>query len=456
VAGQPDIVRKYLSGYAEPEARLSLRLPGRYEHVLVVPVHDEAPSWLEGPSAALGHAPRSLLIAVVNASPASPASGRARNLEELQSLASRARSARCLHSQPPIFLLEFDEFDLLLVDRTSPGFELPAREGVGLARRIGCDLALRLIAEGQVTSPYLGCTDADATLPQDYFTRIGEGPEERAALLLPFEHVASPRTPKALHQATLLYESSLRYLTLGLSWAGSPFAYTAVGSSIAVHAHAYAQVRGFPRRLAGEDFHLLAKLAKVGTVERLRGNPIRLESRLSARVPFGTGPSVSELLTCAPDGDASGSVAAFYHPEVFVGLSHLLRWLSELAKDPVAAQARGFEPGPTRAGQAIQQYLEQPAFAAALERVLRQPKHPSQRLQHLHTWFDALKTVRLLHHLRDTAFENPPWREALELSPFVPGFLASHPVLSITQALRRAELDLPPVVGVAPAQLVDP
>ena len=69
-----------------------------------------------------------------------------------------------------------------------------------------------------------------------------------------------------------LYEYSLRYYVAGLTYAQSPYAFHTIGSTMAVNAEHYASVRGFPRREAGEDFYLLNKLAKVGSVHTLEEN----------------------------------------------------------------------------------------------------------------------------------------------------------------------------------------
>src|SRR6185295_2791724 len=110
-------------------------------------------------------------------------------------------------------------------------------------------------------------------------------------VLARFRHEATGDA--ALDGAHALYEVRLRYDVLGLASAGSPWAMHAIGSTLAVGVEAYAAVRGFPRRMAGEDFHLLAKLAKIGRVVRAGGEPIRLRSRSSDRVPFGTGAAVA-------------------------------------------------------------------------------------------------------------------------------------------------------------------
>ena len=126
---------------------------------------------------------------------------------------------------------------------------------------------------------------------------------------------------------TQLYEYSLRYYVAGLSYAGSPYAFHTIGSTLAVNAVHYARVRGFPRRQAGEDFYLLNKLAKVGSVRQLSAEtdcePIDIAARRSDRVPFGTGAAVGKLMEL----ENPATEFLLYHPAVF-GL--LRGWLGSL------------------------------------------------------------------------------------------------------------------------------
>jgi hypothetical protein len=55
-------------------------------------------------------------------------------------------------------LFEHPQGTLLVIDRASPGHELPPRQGVGLARKIAADLALALLAGGSIESPWIHCT----------------------------------------------------------------------------------------------------------------------------------------------------------------------------------------------------------------------------------------------------------------------------------------------------------
>ena len=67
--------------------------------------------------------------------------------------------------------------DLLIIDRTQTGLVLPDDQGVGLARKIGADVALAVWAGGGIESPWIHCSDADVVFPADYFRRsLAAGP----------------------------------------------------------------------------------------------------------------------------------------------------------------------------------------------------------------------------------------------------------------------------------------
>src|SRR5260370_15593309 len=124
-----------------------------------------------------------------------------------------------------------------------------------------------------------------------------------AALIYPFWHRCE--SPPELADGMDRYELFLRSYVLGLADAGSPYAFHTLGSTVAVHTLAYAKVRGFPRRAAGEDFYLLNKLAKVGSIAQLDGAPLIIRGRRSHRLPFGTGAALNHILPGAPPGDRS-------------------------------------------------------------------------------------------------------------------------------------------------------
>lgn len=291
--------------------------------------------------------------------------------------------------------------DILLADRFSDGFRFPARGGVGLARKTGADLAAWLTHQGKVLSSWIHCSDADVHLPERYFECNPEtgnaGAGEIAAMVYPFRHVSGDAADR-ITQVTRLYEFSLRYYVAGLNHAGSPYAFHTIGSTIAVDALNYARVRGFPRRQAGEDFYLLNKLAKVGSIRQLTAGiecePIEIYARLSDRVPFGTGAATGKIMELNDPAENF----LLYHPGVF---DLLRQWLGSLedfwrlqSSDLAALSAQGDF-------RMLANGLLEIGAERALKHALRQSSSEAQFMRQMHTWFDAFRTLKLIHYLRD-------------------------------------------------------
>jgi hypothetical protein len=399
-------------------------------------------------------AERTLLIAVVNATLDSDAAVHQQNirlLRELNELLVPRRILRQVEGTPVRATWgRTGPCDVLLVDRASAGRCLQAREGVGVARRIGADVAFALHEQGKLRSPWLCCSDADAELPADYFRAIaGIEPATRSGvrrvgLSLPFWHTASGDA--AIDRATIEYEVSLRYYTLGLASVGSPYAYQSMGSSLCVLADAYAEVRGFPRRDAGEDFYLLDKLAKIGSVHRPPMQPIRIWSRVSDRVPFGTGRRVRDLI--------HGEEIRLYHPRCFellgIALWAMRRAVAarseELLLTTLASKLDAGSIG------AVSTVLEELQAVEALREILGASPDARVRERRLLTWFDALRTLRFVHLIElPAALPRLPLLEALRLAPFITLGSAAGDLNSVRSALFSAEQALPSDNGAANA-----
>jgi len=439
------VIDKYLARYAVPEARLPLALPRVYEHVLVVPALAEDAGFVDSVRHAFQqHAgdpqpSRGLLLLVVNATPDTPDAMLARNRELMLGLEARARARELLQRDPPISWLDLGAFDAVVVDRSSPGHQLPARQGVGLARKLGADLALAFKARHLIRADGFGSTDADATLPAGYFSAGEQAMVDAAAGIFPFVH--APSSEASLDSATFAYELSLRYYVLGLSEAGSSYAYHSLGSTLYVRFDAYARVRGFPRRQAGEDFYLLDKLAKLGAVERLAAPLIRIRARRSMRVPFGTGPGVQRLL----DADAGADALSLYAPRTFAVLGEVLASLTEFAGSRDVDRLRR-RLGELPEAHAVLGYLDTLGIGEVLPDALRQAKDSSQLSRWLEVWFDALRSLRLIHTLRDHCHPAMPWRQALADAPFLR--LRARSLDHAVAELRQRELQLASAVGV--------
>ncbi|MCA9665478.1 MAG: hypothetical protein KC503_07815, partial [Myxococcales bacterium] len=314
--------------------------------------------------------------------------------------------------------------ELVLVDRASEGRRFGPRDGVGLARKVGADVAAALALRGVVSTRWLHYTDADARVPPDYFAL----PTERAlggcsALIYPFWHdvqrgIAEGDAPS---RALALYELSLRYYALGLAHAGSPYAFHTVGSTLVVDLYAYGRVHGMPRLMAGEDFHLLDKLAKVGRVLTMARDPITLLCRPSERVPFGTGAAMAAI--------GEGSLDC-YSPQVFEVLAAFHAEIHARAADVAIPAA----PPP------LGDWLEAGAgpLRAAVADVIARAPDVKRALRQAFVRFDALRTLQLVHRVRDAGCGELPWREALERAPFVPS-PADDTIASWRLALWQAE-----------------
>ena len=441
-------VSQYFARYAEPEATLATALAGRYSAALVVPLCRESLSFLDGYEAALAQSTdRVLLVAVVNAADGASAETHSENQRLLADLAHRFPARTALRAPgvgTEAWLAHAAACDLLWLDRASPGALLPRGEGVGLARKLGSDLAALLWSRGQIACSRIACGDADATLPSDYFARLASDaaePGRSTALLWPFTH--EPSGDRAIDEATVLYEISLRYFVLGLSAARSPYAYQSVGSSLSFDAAAYASVRGFPKRAAAEDFYLLDKLAKIGPLRRASGAPLRLRARASDRVPFGTGRRTREIAELTARGDDF----ELYSPELFGALGVVLEGLQAFATSGQPGALRSALQTSSLAGPAIAVLEELKVFDAIARAAGQAPAGPVLR-RRVHTWFDALRTLRFMHLLRDACLPSVPWREALAAAPFLhEPFGAGSTPAAVCAALARAEAELPALVG---------
>jgi len=308
------------------------------------------------------------------------------------------------------FLLENMDSSLtvLWVDRASEVTFTP-KQGVGLARKIGCDILCSLISRGILRTSWLWTTDADASLPLDYFEM---GHLKAAAIHYTYRHNVSNFSGA---EALTLYEIRLRHYFLGLHWAQSPFAYPTIGSCLAIQPESYVQVRGFPDRLAGEDFHLLNKLRKIGPVFYRRSSPVILRGRFSERVPFGTGQSTLQIFECLRHNEPYRIYAwdTFDCLKLFLsGAIELLAGDNPGAVDDLLNRVQRSYPG----------FLES-ARELGVPEILVQSFHlrkdPEQRIRHFHTCFDALKTLRLIHLLSDNPFPKLFWKNALEKNPYL-------------------------------------
>lgn len=405
---------QYLERYAEPEARAlkhwltkNTDVIPRGRSIVSIPLcceHLLIQDCLQSLTAAAENNPAIVIFVVNNRSTVDTAIKRD-NMATLNYLSSKVESSAKIADNIS-FAWVTPRLAMVVVDRSTTGSELPEHQGVGMARKIGCDLGTVLIAESYCADRFIRNTDGDARVGLDFFAPIAEGP---AAAIFPFVHHAK----KDGVDAVLQYEQYLYYYVRGLAFAGSTYAFHTIGSTIACSSESYISCRGFPKREAGEDFYLLNKLAKVGQVINLDREPLQLVSRDSDRVPFGTGAACRRIEGLV----LTGGIYQVYHPDCFRFLKVWLAAVSvgleqkkaEAAWQHFTAESKVFSAVSVQHLAQINQVLH---LESGFAEVLKKSPRSEVLLQHARIWFDGFRTMRFLNLARDFCFGEVPVTEA--------------------------------------------
>ena len=297
-----------------------------------------------------------------------------------------------------------EKLNICWIDASSTGNELPSEEGVGLARKIGLDWGLKLLAEWNKIKLPLVNLDADTRIEKNYLKAINSffKIDNRWAATIACAHLIEGT--KQQRAATLCYEFSLRYYADYLAWANSPYGYHSIGSAMTCTGYAYAAISGMNRRLAGEDFYFLQQLTKTGKVERLPGTTVHPSNRISGRTPFGTGQRIERFLTHQRDE------YELYAPEIFGTIKNLISAIntnSRLDSTNFLKIAAQIEPK-------LKDFLIKIDFEKNWNNFRNQNKKESGVIKQFHQWFDGLRTLQLVHYLRDNVWVNKDMFEAIE------------------------------------------
>ena len=279
--------------------------------------------------------------------------------------------------------------NLGLADASSSGRELPKKDaGAGLARKIGMDLALTVFDYDSENKKILISLDADCIVEKNYLSEIINSFNNKniKAAVINYAHEISGEETDAI----ICYEIFLRYYELGLKFAGSPFAFHAIGSTIAFDCECYIKAGGMNKRKAGEDFYFLEKLAKVTSIERISGTTVHPSPRSSWRVPFGTGQRVNRFLSKAQNE------YLLYNPDSFLILK---RWLdvfllNNYFETDILIDAAG------KIDNRLKDFLLDQNFKTDWNKILLDSKTSNQINRQKINWFDGFMTLKLIHYLR--------------------------------------------------------
>ena len=297
------------------------------------------------------------------------------------------------------------KINISFINAASYGKEMDDKYGgVGLARKIGMDLALTKFDYNSPTKRILICSDADCIVEPNYLKEIAKGfnSNNYEAAVVNFSHDISGEDEET--KAIICYEIFLRYYVLGLSLAKSDYAFHTIGSTMICTPEAYVKVEGMSKRKAAEDFYFLEKLAKLYPIGEIKSTCVHPSKRGSWRVPFGTGRSVDRFLKNAKNE------YLLYDPKSFLTLK---TWLdsffdkSLMPSSDLIKIANNIHP-------TLAEFLTQQDFENFILKVLSKNKNQSEVEKQKHFWFDAFRTLKLIHYLRDVSYSNINMFDAID------------------------------------------
>lgn len=276
--------------------------------------------------------------------------------------------------------------------------------GVGLARKIGMDEAVRRFSSIDNKNGIIVCLDADSQVESNYLSTISAHflsiPETKACAIH-YEHPLTGDFNQNIYESISQYELHLRYFIEQQKKINLPFAYQTVGSSMAVRLEAYCSVGGMNRRKAGEDFYFFHKFVKLGKVTELYSTKVIPSPRISDRVPFGTGKAVGDMM--------DKPIFLTYHPQSFSELQPFLDRIKTSYFSGSILELKGLH-------KQLICFFEGVNVYKKWEEIEKNTKDWNSFHKRFFHWFDAFLFMKYLHHMRDGAFSNLPILEAVRMS----------------------------------------
>jgi hypothetical protein len=268
--------------------------------------------------------------------------------------------------------------------------DLPEKHaGVGLARKIGMDEALRRLDDVGRLRGIIAGFDADCRCETNYLTSI-EGPFQQnpgsPGCSIYFEHPLDGGLQPEIYQAAAAYELHLRYYVQALRFSGFPHAHHTIGSCLAVRADAYCKQGGMNRRKAGEDFYFLHKIIALGGFTELNATTVYPSPRPSDRVPFGTGKAVRAFL--------ERREITTYPFEAFLDLKLLFDRLPLIFQcgEELADEHNGRLPA------SLLTFLNEQRFAEVASEIRQNTASEAACRKRFFHWFDGFRAMKFVHH----------------------------------------------------------
>ncbi len=283
-------------------------------------------------------------------------------------------------------------------------FDLPKKHaGVGLARKIGMDEAVRRFDFLNIKDGIIVCFDADCECNTNYLSEINKFyqkyPKTNGAIIY-FEHPLNGDFHSAIYHGITNYELHLRYYKNALKYINHPSCYHSIGSCITVSSEAYQKQGGMNKRKAGEDFYFIQKIIALGNVKNINSTTVYPSSRPSDRVPFGTGKAIEKILQIGKKDYYT------YNPRAFEDLKLLFEKVSKLYEaNDLKSIIEGLP-------ESIQAYLIKINFYDIISKIKNNSGSERQFIKSFYHWFNGFIVLKYIHFSRDDFYNEVEIQEA--------------------------------------------
>lgn len=275
--------------------------------------------------------------------------------------------------------------------------DLPRKHaGVGLARKIGMDLAVEHFLRNEKSRGVIISLDADCMVSTNFLTTIWEAFSRNRSLdatIHDFFHRVEEENP-IVESAVRQYEAYIRYFRSMLEYTGFPYYWHTIGSAFAVSSDAYVRVGGMGRQQGGEDFYFLQKIFALGHIDELKDARVFPMARPSDRVPFGTGPSLQKIM------DEPGGNMRAYSKESF----HMLKQLFDMKDTLFRADQQSLEAMTTELHPSLQEFLKEIDFPELIRDCNENSASLITFRKRFFHHFNAFRIIKYLNHVHPDPF----------------------------------------------------
>ena len=278
--------------------------------------------------------------------------------------------------------------------------------GAGMARKIGMDEAIRRFNAINRPEGVIISLDADCLVSSNYLQKIEEkfsGKKTCFAATINFRHRVDEMDDPKQKIGIQLYEDYLHYFKQALEFTGFPNSIYTIGSAFVVRADAYVKQGGMNRRQAGEDFYFLYKLTKLGQILEIKDAFVFPSARISDRVPFGTGASMTKWMNGMED------LALTYHFSAFCDLKILFDRIDFLFRISSVELQKWASILP----ESVQGYLQSIKFASKLEEINQNSSSLIAFRKRFFQFFDAFIILRFLNTAHQKHYQRQNLAEAI-------------------------------------------